>query len=47
MPAALAMAQQLKKINMNAHTKTKLKVRKALLDTLAEAIEVDKKTALS
>ena len=47
MPAALAMAQQLKKINMTAHTKTKLKVRKALLDTLAEAIEVDKKTALS
>lgn len=47
MPAALAMAQQLKKINMNAHTKTKLKVRKSLLDTLAEAIEVDKKTALS
>ena len=47
MPAALAMAQQLKKINMNAHTKTKLKVRKALLATLAEAIEVDKKTALS
>lgn len=47
MPAALVMAQQLKKINMTAHTKTKLKVRKALLDTLAEAIEVDKKTALS
>jgi len=47
MPAALAMAQQLKKINMTAHTKTKLKVRKGLLDTLAEAIEVDKKTALS
>ncbi len=47
MPAALAMAQQLKKINMTAHTKTKLKARKALLDTLANAIEVDKTTALS
>ena len=47
MPAALAMAQQLKKINMTAHTKTKLKVRKALLDTLAAAIELDKTTALS
>lgn len=47
MPAALVMAQQLKKINMNAHTKTKLKARKALLDTLANAIEVDKTTALS
>ncbi|MGE5450377.1 MAG: crotonase/enoyl-CoA hydratase family protein [Acidobacteriota bacterium] len=47
MPAAVAMAQQLKKINMTAHTKTKLKARKALLDTLANAIEVDKTTALS
>lgn len=47
MPAALAMAQQLKKINMTAHTKTKLKVRKALLETLDNAIEVDKKTALN
>ncbi|HET8869787.1 MAG TPA: crotonase/enoyl-CoA hydratase family protein [Aquabacterium sp.] len=47
MPAALAMAQQLKKINMTAHTKTKLKVRKALLETLDAAIEIDKKTALN
>ncbi|MDE2000722.1 MAG: hypothetical protein KGI52_17550, partial [Burkholderiales bacterium] len=47
MPAALAMAKQLKKINMTAHTKTKLKVRKALLETLDNAIEVDKKTALN
>ncbi|MFN4266814.1 MAG: crotonase/enoyl-CoA hydratase family protein [Aquabacterium sp.] len=47
MPAARAMAQQLKKINMTAHAKTKLKSRKALLDTLDNAIEVDKKTALN
>ncbi len=36
--AALAAARQLKKINMNAHKHTKLKVRKALLETLADAI---------
>lgn len=47
MPAARAMAQQLKKINMTAHAKTKLKSRKTLLDTLDNAIEVDKKTALN
>lgn len=47
MPAARAMAQQLKKINMTAHAKTKLKSRKALLDTLDNAIEADKKTALN
>ncbi|MFJ4373812.1 crotonase/enoyl-CoA hydratase family protein [Pseudomonas japonica] len=35
---ALAAARQLKKINMNAHRNTKLKVRKALLDTLDDAI---------
>ena len=35
---ALEVAQQLKNINMNAHKKTKLKVRKALLDLLDEAI---------
>ena len=35
---ALAAARQLKKINMNAHKHTKLKVRKALLDTLDDAI---------
>ncbi|MNZ60459.1 putative enoyl-CoA hydratase [compost metagenome] len=35
---ALAAARQLKKINMNAHKHTKLKVRKALLETLDEAI---------
>lgn len=35
---ALTAARQLKKINMNAHKNTKLKVRKALLDTLDDAI---------
>ncbi|WP_422416405.1 crotonase/enoyl-CoA hydratase family protein [Pseudomonas sp. GZD-222] len=35
---ALAAARQLKKINMNAHKHTKLKVRKALLETLDDAI---------
>ena len=35
---ALAAAQQLKKINMLAHKNTKLKVRKALLETLDDAI---------
>ncbi|MFD2641141.1 crotonase/enoyl-CoA hydratase family protein [Pseudomonas japonica] len=35
---ALAAARQLKKINMNAHRNTKLKVRKTLLDTLDDAI---------
>ncbi|WP_077044633.1 crotonase/enoyl-CoA hydratase family protein [Pseudomonas sp. KK4] len=39
--AALAAARQLKKINMTAHKNTKLKVRKALLDTLDHAIILD------
>lgn len=39
--AALAAARQLKKINMSAHKNTKLKVRKALLDTLDNAIIQD------
>ncbi|MGE8147659.1 crotonase/enoyl-CoA hydratase family protein [Pseudomonas frederiksbergensis] len=39
--AALAAARQLKKINMNAHKATKLKVRKALLETLDNAIIQD------
>jgi len=39
---AQATAQQLKKINMTAHKNTKLKVRKALLETLDRAIELDK-----
>ncbi|QBF27876.1 crotonase/enoyl-CoA hydratase family protein [Pseudomonas tructae] len=38
---ALAAARQLKKINMNAHKHTKLKVRKALLDILDDAIMRD------
>lgn len=39
--AALAAARQLKKINMLAHKNTKLKVRKALLDALDNAIILD------
>ena len=38
---ALAVAQTLKKINMNAHKNTKLKVRKTLLETLDNAIILD------
>ncbi len=38
---ALNAARQLKKINMNAHKKTKLKVRKELLETLDHAIILD------
>lgn len=45
--SATAVAQQLKKINMLAHKNTKLKARKALLDALAAAIEIDRKTALN
>lgn len=43
---ALAVAAQFKKINMNAHRNTKLKVRKKFLETLDEAIELDKQHAL-
>lgn len=39
--AALEAARQLKKINMVAHKNTKLKVRKALLETLDRAIVLD------
>ena len=39
--AALEAARQLKKINMNAHKQTKLKVRKALLELLDNAIIQD------
>ena len=39
--AALEAARQLKKINMKAHKNTKLKVRKALLDTLEAVITLD------
>lgn len=41
MEAAMATAQQLKKINMTAHKNTKLKARKALLETLDQAILLD------
>lgn len=43
LPTAHAMAEQMKKLNMTAHANTKLKVRKALLETLDAAIELDKK----
>lgn len=43
LPAARSAAEQLKKINMKAHSATKLKVRKDLLETLDRAIELDKK----
>ncbi|WXL24035.1 crotonase/enoyl-CoA hydratase family protein [Ectopseudomonas mendocina] len=43
---ALAVAEQMKKINMKAHKNTKLKVRSALLDELAQAVELDKQHAL-
>lgn len=46
MPTALAVAQQMKKINPSAHKNTKLKVRKALLETLDAAIELDKQHAV-
>ena len=42
METALATATQMKAINMNAHKKTKLKVRKELLHALDAAIELDK-----
>jgi enoyl-CoA hydratase len=41
MAVAKATAAQLKKINMTAHKNTKLKVRKALLETLDQAILLD------
>jgi enoyl-CoA hydratase len=47
MASAIAAAQQLKGLNMAAHKKTKLKVRKALLDALDAAIDVDKLTGLN
>lgn len=36
-----AVVQQLKKLNMTAHRNTKLKARKALLETLDQAIDLD------
>lgn len=47
MPAALKMAQHMKGLNMNAHKGTKLKARKALLDTLDASIEKDKLIGLN
>jgi enoyl-CoA hydratase len=46
MPAAIAMAQQLKKLVMTAHANTKVKARRAFLETLDWAIEEDKLHAL-
>lgn len=42
LPAANEVAEQFKTLNMSAHKNTKLKVRKALLDTLDSAIAVDR-----
>lgn len=42
LPSALAVAEQMKKINMTAHRNTKLKTRKAFLESLDAAIELDK-----
>ena len=44
--AAAEVAQQMKKLNMTAHKNTKRKVRKALLDGLDAAIELDKTISL-
>lgn len=47
MITAQAVAQQLRQLDSNAHTQTKRKTRKTLLDTLAAAIDVDKLTGLN
>jgi enoyl-CoA hydratase len=46
MPTALAMAEQMKKLNMTAHANTKVKARRAFLETLDWAIEEDKRHPL-
>jgi enoyl-CoA hydratase len=46
MATALQAAQQMKKLNMTAHKNTKLKVRKALLETLDAAIVLDSTISL-
>lgn len=46
MATAREKAEQLKKINMKAHSNTKLKVRKALLDSLDQAILLDQQHPL-
>ena len=45
-PAALAMAEQMKKLNPVAHANTKVKARRALLETLDAAIEEDRRHPL-
>jgi enoyl-CoA hydratase len=42
MPTARAVAQDMKRLNMAAHAKTKVKMRASLLQTLDAAIEADK-----
>lgn len=46
MGVAKATATQLKKINMTAHKNTKLKARKALLETLDQAIVLDQQHSI-
>lgn len=46
MATAHAVAQQLAQLNPKAHAQTKRKARKALLESLATAIEADKLTGL-
>jgi len=43
---AMAMAEQLTKLNMTAHRNTKLKTRKELLELLDRSIAIDKQHAL-
>lgn len=47
MTTAQTVAQQLSQLHMTAHMQTKRKARKALLDALSVAIEVDKLTGLN
>ena len=47
MPTALEVAQELKKLNMNAHKHTKRKARKALLDTMDQAIKSDQSVSVT
>ena len=46
MSSAMEVAHQMKKLNAAAHRNTKLKARKALLDALDGAIEVDARASL-
>jgi len=45
--ATLRAAQRLQKLNMKAHALTKLKVRKAFLETLDQAISLDREHSFS